>query len=211
MFDIVLFDLDGTLTDPGQGIKNSVIHSLRKYGIEADYEDLDKFIGPPLLDSYMLYYGFDTEKATEAVEFYREYFRDRGIFENKVYEGIPEMLSQLRAKGVKIGLATSKPEVFALRILEYFGLGEYFDTVKGATLDGSLSKKGDIVRLALDALGDGKAVMVGDRLHDIVGAHENGLPCIAVLYGYGNEAEFEKYRADYTAATPLEVLHICTK
>ena len=136
MFDTILFDLDGTLTDPGEGITNSVAYALRKYGIEvSDRSELYKFIGPPLKDSFMKYYGFDEDKAEEAIAYYREYFRDTGIFENRVYEGVEDMLRGLQANGKRIVLATSKPEEFAIRILEHFGLRKYFTVVAGASMD----------------------------------------------------------------------------
>ncbi len=213
MYKNILFDLDGTLTDPGEGIKNSVVYALNKYGINAEHSELDCFIGPPLFESFIKYYGFDEARALEAIEYYREYFRDRGIFENKVYSGIPELLKALKSRGIRIALATSKPEVFALRILEYFDLLQYFDAVCGATLDGSISKKGDIVKNAINELSadPNETVMVGDRMHDIIGAHENGLPCIALLFGYGNEEEFNAYGAEYIVSSPEDILMTVTK
>ena len=147
MYDIILFDLDGTLTDPGEGITNSVAYALGKYGIEVtDKKELYKFIGPPLKDSFMKYYGFSEEEAIKAIEYYREYFRDTGIFENKVYEGVEDMLSTIKESGRRIILATSKPEEFAVRILQHFGLKKYFNVVAGASMDSSRSKKGIVVK-----------------------------------------------------------------
>lgn len=212
MFDIVLFDLDGTLTDPGEGITNSVAYALRKYGIEvSDRSELYKFIGPPLKDSFMKYYGFSEDKAEEAIAYYREYFRETGIFENKVYEGVEDMLRVLRADGKSIILATSKPEEFAIRILEHFGLRKYFTVVAGASMDSSRSKKGDVIAYAIslcESFDKDTAVMVGDREHDIIGAKENGLKSIGVLYGYGSEEELRKSGADYIVATPEAVLKL---
>lgn len=210
MFDTILFDLDGTLTDPGEGITNSVAYALRKYGIEvSDRSELYKFIGPPLKDSFMKYYGFDEDKAEEAIAYYREYFRDTGIFENRVYEGVEDMLRGLHANGKRIVLATSKPEEFAIRILEHFGLRKYFTVVAGASMDSSRSKKGDVIAYAIslcESFEKYTAVMVGDREHDIIGAKENGLKSIGVLYGYGDEKELKTAGADYIVSSPIEVL-----
>lgn len=212
MFDIVLFDLDGTLTDPGEGITNSVAYALKKYGIEvSDRRELYKFIGPPLKDSFMKYYGFNEDKAEQAIAFYREYFRDKGIFENRVYEGVEDMLRQLHTDGKKIVLATSKPEEFAVRILEYFDLKKYFSVVAGASMDSSRSKKGDVIKYAISLCEDfckDTAVMVGDREHDIIGAKENGLKSIGVLYGYGDEKELKNAGADYIISTTQDILKL---
>ena len=212
MYETILFDLDGTLTDPGEGITNSVAYALRKYGIEvADRKELYKFIGPPLKDSFMKYYGFSEEEAIKAIEYYREYFRDTGIFENKVYGGVEDMLIALKKADKKIVLATSKPEEFALRILEHFDLKKYFDVVAGASMDSSRSKKGDVIAYALSMcdIPDKKvAVMVGDREHDIIGARENGLDAIGVLYGYGSEEELKECGADYIVGQPEDILDL---
>ncbi len=209
MYNTVLFDLDGTLTDPGKGITNSVAYSLKKFGIEVeDKKELYKFIGPPLHDSFMKYYGFSEEEAETAIVYYREYFRDTGIFENEVYDGIENLLGIIKASGRKIILATSKPEEFAKRILVHFGLDKYFDFVAGATMDNSRSKKGDVIAYALKESGctAENAVMTGDRLHDIIGAKENGLASIGVLFGYGSRDELEDAGADYIAETVEDIL-----
>ena len=212
MYNTVLFDLDGTLTDPGEGITKSVAYALRKYGIEvADRSELYMFIGPPLVDSFMKYYDFSQEEALKAVEYYREYFRENGIFENRVYDGVEDMLRALCASDKKIVLATSKPEEFALRIIEHFGLKKYFTVVAGASMDSSRSKKGDVIAYALSMCEDSDkntTVMVGDREHDIIGAKENGLKSIGVLYGYGSEDELKTAGADYIVATPEDVLKL---
>jgi phosphoglycolate phosphatase len=212
MYDTVLFDLDGTLTDPGEGITNSVAYALSKYGIEVrDRSELYKFIGPPLRDSFMKYYGFPEDKALQAIEYYREYFRDRGIFENRVYEGVEDMLRQLHAKGKRLVLATSKPEEFALRILEHFDLKKYFTVVAGASMDSSRSKKGDVIAYAIslcESFDKYTAVMVGDREHDVIGAKENSLRCIGVFYGYGSEVELKNSGADYIVATPSDIIDL---
>ena len=208
MYNTVLFDLDGTLTDPGKGITNSVAYALEKYGIEVtDRKSLYCFIGPPLKDSFMKYYGFSEEKAMEAIGFYREYFRDKGLFENEVYEGIRELLERIKSSGRKIVLATSKPEEFSVRILEHFDLLKYFDVVAGASMDETRNKKGDVIKYAMEKGGftAEKAIMIGDREHDIFGAKENSLLSIGVLYGYGTEEELKVARADYIAATVEDI------
>lgn len=201
---VVLFDLDGTLTDPGLGITNSVATALRCLGIPAPpRQELYKFIGPPLLDSFRTYYGMEEEQARRAVVHFREYFRDTGIFENTVYEGIPELLADLKAAGRTVVLATSKPEEFALRILEHFDLLRYFDTAAGATMGEARTDKAEVIAYALEKAGvtDRSAVvMVGDREHDVLGAAKNGLPCIGVLFGYGSRAELEAAGAAAIAA-----------
>lgn len=210
MYDYFLFDLDGTLTDPGLGITNSVAYALGKYGITVeDRRELYPFIGPPLRQSFSEFYGFDEEKTKEAVAFYREYFSEKGLFENEVYEGIPEVLSQLKQAGKKLLVATSKPEEFTNRILEHFGLAEYFDFVAGATMDETRNEKADIIAYALEQIADAdksKIVMVGDRKFDILGARENGIDSIGVLYGYGPRAELEEAQATYIAEKPEDLL-----
>ena len=212
MFDTVLFDLDGTLTDPGEGITKSVEYALKKFDIiTQDRCELYKFIGPPLKDSFMKYYGFSEEKAEQAIAYYREYFRDIGIFENEVYEGVEDMLRSLHADGKRLILATSKPEEFAIRILEHFGLKKYFAVAAGASMDSSRSKKGDVIAYAISLCEDfnkDTAVMIGDREHDIIGAKENGLKSIGVLYGYGDENELKTAGADYIVSSPTDILNL---
>lgn len=207
----VLFDLDGTLTDPALGITNSVSYALKHYGIEEEYQNLLRFIGPPLIDSFRDYYGFDQVQAEEAVVYYREYFSDKGLFENVVYPGIEELLQQLRKEGYILAVATSKPEVFANKILDHFNLSQYFTKICGATMDSSRSKKGDVIAYALKQLEvteSNSTIMVGDRQHDIVGAHQNQLKAIGVLYGYGDLAEMKEYQADFIARDIKELNEI---
>jgi len=203
MLSHILFDLDGTLTDPYEGITRSVQYALRSFGIEVeDRRQLTRFIGPPLRESFQVYYGLSEEDAEQAVAKYREYFADRGIFENTVYEGIPEMLAALHKEGAAIVLATSKPTVFAKRILEHFGMDGYFSTVVGSELDGTRSDKAEVIALALRECGCAdvaSAAMVGDRKHDILGAKACGLRSVGVLYGYGDEEELRGAGADWIA------------
>ena len=150
----ILFDLDGTLTDPGVGITNSVAHALRKYGITVDdNRELFKFIGPPLHESFEAYYGFSKDEAFTAVEYYREYYRDRGIFENLLYDGIPDLLKFLHSRGHILAVATSKPEIFAKQILDHFTLGKYFTCITGSNLDGTRTKKAEVIDYALSSCG----------------------------------------------------------
>lgn len=210
MYDIVLFDLDGTLTDPGEGITNSVAYALKKFNIIVeDKTELYNFIGPPLIDSFMKYYGMNYEDGLKAVEYYREYFGVTGIFENRVFDGIHEMLERVKKSGRTISLATSKPEVYAKRILEHFDLKKYFDFVGGATMDESRSKKSDVIKHTLQQLGvadKSRVVMVGDRHHDIDGANQNGLDSIGVLFGYGDRAELQNAGATYIAESVDDIV-----
>lgn len=201
----VLFDLDGTLTDHGIGITNSVIYALKKYGIEVtDRHELYKFIGPPLTESFEVYYGFSNEEAKRAVEYYREYFQDKGMFENLVYDGIEDLLQTLKDEGRKLIVATSKPGVFAEKILDHFKLSQYFTGIVGSNLDGTRVKKYEVIKYVLDNYNItdlSKAIMIGDREHDVIGAKEAGLKCIGVLFGYGSQDELEKAGAHYIAET----------
>ena len=213
-YKYILFDLDGTLTDPKLGITKSVAYALKSYGIEVeDLDSLLKFIGPPLKDSFVKYYGFSEEQGVEAVERYREYFKPYGIYENKVYDGVENMLAKLVKCGKKVILATSKPTVFANVILEHFNLKQYFTCVVGSELDGSRVKKGDVVAEALRQAGvtdKSVAVMVGDREHDIFGAKENEIDSVGVLYGYGDRAELETARAGHVVESVEELLRYFT-
>ncbi len=207
MFTHIFFDLDGTLTDPAQGITNSFIHALKFYGLPIpSYEELCKLIGPPLPHSFESTFGFDHDKAMEAVAKYREYFASRGLFENKVYEGIPELLQTLKNHGLHLAVATSKPEEYSVKILEHFKLSQYFDYICGSLMDESRSKKSEVIAYALECcgLGEGdkdKVLMVGDRFHDIEGARANKIKSCGVLFGYGSRQELEKSGADLIAST----------
>ena len=208
-YDILFFDLDGTLTDPGLGITNAVIYSLEKYGMEIPpRQELYKFIGPPLTWSYQTYFGFSEEKSIEAVKFYREHYSVIGLFENEVYAGIPQLLQKLRAAGKTLVVATSKPEKFAVEILEHFGLAEYFHHICGATFDGKVGTKHEVIEYALGRCGNPQrsdVLMIGDREHDILGAKASGLGSMGVLYGYGDRAEHEAAGADCIVETVAEL------
>ncbi len=202
-YSYILFDLDGTISDSGRGITNSVRYSLKKFGIEEeDLEKLKRFVGPPLYASYEKYYGFTHEQAVRAVEYYREYYNAGGIFELELYDGITDLLKCLKESGKKIILATSKPEIYAERIAEHFGFREYFDSISGALLDGSRIEKADIITYALGRVGItdiSDCIMIGDRSYDVMGAAAFGMHSIGVTYGYGTRAELEQAGATYIA------------
>ena len=203
-YHTILFDLDGTLTDPKEGITKSVAYALQHFGIQVENLDsLTCYIGPPLAVSFPEYHGISEEDTPTAVAKYRERFSDVGWAENLVYDGIEPLLDALKQAGKKLLVATSKPEVFAVRILEHFGLAGYFDLICGAPMHAPKGHgKADVIRDALERAGISElsgAIMVGDRLHDVEGAHKIGLPCIGVLYGYGDREEMEACRADYIA------------
>ena len=204
-YQTILFDLDGTLTEPAEGITNSVAYALAKFGITVtDREELLRFIGPPLMDSFMEYYGFDEAKARQAVAYYREYFSVKGLFENSVIQCIKELLEELQAAGKQLVVATSKPEYFSLQILEKFGLLSYFTFVAGATMDETRTRKADVIAYALEHISyESKAstVMVGDRHHDIEGARALGLDAIGVTFGYGSREELQGAGATYVVDT----------
>lgn len=197
----LLFDLDGTVTDPAEGIVNSILHSLERMGIsEPDPESLQDFIGPPLHESYIRRYGFNREEAFHAVALYREYFAPRGIFENRLYPGMAELLENLARLGGELVLATSKPTVYARRILEHFRLDGLFVHIQGSELDGRRTRKSEVIRAALEEFPAEAAVMVGDRTDDVVGARENGIPAVGVTWGYARPGEL-------AAAAPEHLAH----
>ncbi len=215
-FRYVLFDLDGTLTDPKEGICRSVQYALQKMEIEEpDIDKLEPFIGPPLKDSFMKFYRMSEADAEKAVVYYRERFSAVGLYENTVYDGIPQMLERLKAAGCFLAVASSKPRVFVERILKHFHLETYFDVVVGSELDGRRSRKEEVVEetlLRLYALEKGTAsqkkdstAMVGDRVYDMNGAGAYGLHGIAVAYGYAPEGELEHSDADCIVGSVKEL------
>lgn len=203
MYHHILFDLDGTLTDPFEGITNSVVHALRHFGIEVeDKRELRCFIGPPLTESFSKYYGLSDEDAKKAVAVYREHFGVKGLFENELYEGIPEMLYALKESGRTVIMATSKPEIYARRIAEHFDIAKYFDYMAGSLLDGRRIAKNEVIEYALQSLDitdRSQCIMIGDRKHDIIGAKKISMASIGVLYGYGSVEELTAAGADYIA------------
>lgn len=208
----LLFDLDGTLTDPRVGITTCVQYALKHFGIdEPDITKLEPFIGPPLRQSFMDFYGFSAEQAEEAVEKYRERFRDTGIFENEVYEGIPRMLCTLQSGGMYLAVASSKPQVFVERILEHFDLKKYFAVVVGSELDGTRESKDEVVQEALNRLFNGQSIqksqvyMIGDRRFDVEGAKALGIESVGVTYGFGSMEELKEAKADYIVRSVEEL------
>lgn len=199
MIKYILFDLDGTLTDPAEGITNSICYALDKFGIKVqDKASLYKFIGPPLYDSFVKYYGFSSENANKAVDYYREYFAPKGLYENTVYPGVTQLLQELTSYDVGLLVATSKPEVYAKKIIEHFDLQQYFYDVVGATLDATRNTKDAVIAYAINkhSIDAQSALMVGDRHHDVFGASQNSLRCVGVTYGFGSYSELSDAGAD---------------
>ncbi|MGM9933560.1 MAG: HAD family hydrolase [Clostridium sp.] len=214
-FQYILFDLDGTLTDSGEGITKAAQYALKHFGIEVeDLNDLRKFVGPPLRDSYKNFYDFDDEKAEIGITKFREYYTDKGIYENKVYDGVEETLKELKDNGKKLIVATSKPEVHAKVVLDHFDLAKYFDFIGGADLEETRVRKSDVIKYSMENVGIddlSKVIMVGDREHDIIGAKENNIKSIGVLYGYGDVVELTQARADYVVEKPQDIIDIVVK
>ena len=198
----ILFDLDGTITEPFEGITKAVQYALKKFGIEVeDLNELRPFIGPPLFESFRNFYGLTQEESVKAVEYYREYYVPTGIYECSVYPGIEEMLKKLHESTCKVILATSKPEPMAIRVLEHFGLDKYFDLMCGASLDETRAKKELVVAYAVesaDITDKSKAIMIGDRKFDVEGAAANQIKTIGVTFGHGGREELEKAGAVLT-------------
>lgn len=197
----ILLDLDGTITNPKEGITKSIQYALKKVGVEVENLDtLTKHIGPPLKEGFMEFWGFDEETANRLVHYYREYFAVTGIYENVVYDGMEELLKKLKVAGKTLIVATSKPEIFARQIMEYFHLDSYFTDICGSNLDGTRTKKGDVIAYAMEKnqiTCKEDTIMIGDRSHDIIGAKENGIFSVGVLYGFGSEEEFKNNNANY--------------
>ena len=210
--DAIYFDLDGTLTDPKIGITRSVQYALEKIDLPVPSPDqLTWFIGPPLRDSFVTLLGGDSQ-ADLAVSLYRERFGDVGLYENAVYPDIEHILGALKQSHGRLFVATSKARVFAVRIIEHFGLSGYFEQVFGAELDGTRVHKSDLLAYALENTGvdPSRALMIGDRSHDIIGAKNNGMDAIGVLYGYGSRQELVEAGASHVCASPRAVLEHIT-
>ncbi|MDE6726790.1 MAG: HAD-IA family hydrolase [Oscillospiraceae bacterium] len=200
MIDTVFFDLDGTLSDSFEGISGGILYALEKLNVPAPPRDsLKSFVGPPLLDEFKRRFGFDDDTAREAVRLYREYYPQKGICEQIPIDGAKELLETLRGLGITICLATSKPQEYAKKILELFKFENYFDEIVGASFDGKISAKADVVSLALKKTGakPENVLMVGDRFYDVEGAHECGVRCAGVLCGFGSRDELENCGADF--------------
>ncbi len=211
MYEYVLFDLDGTITDPREAIREGVCYALENLGYVVDKDTLDLFIGPPLMESFQGFYDMPKDVAEKAVDLYRIHYRKYGVCKNDLYDGIKEVFIELKKRGKKLILATSKPEVFSIDILKQFDLLKYFDFISGATLTFERTTKSEIIKYALDNMHISnmkKVIMIGDRKYDIEGAREFGIETIAVLYGYGNINEFVEHKAKYIVKYPLDILDI---
>lgn len=211
MFDNVFFDLDGTLSNSFEGISRGILYALDKLNVPAPpRESLTSFVGPPLFDEFKRRFGMDDDTAHEAVRLYREYYPEKGIFEQTPIEGARELLETLSSHNIKICLATSKPQEYAEKILGLFGFENYFDGIVGATFDGKLSAKADVLAFAVKKLraDPARSLMVGDRFYDVEGAHACGIKCAGVLCGFGTRGEFEKCGADFIAEKLSDVAYI---
>lgn len=201
----IFMDLDGTITNPKIGITKSIQYSLASVGIKEDnLDNLTRHIGPPLIDTFRAYYGFDENKTKLAVMKFKERFEDIGWCENEVYEGMEDMLKAFQLAGKTLIVATSKPEYMAKKILDHFNLSQYFTDICGSERDGSRSKKHEVIQYAIDknAIKNKEdIIMVGDRSYDILGAKRVGIQSIGVLYGFGCLTEFEDANADYIVQT----------
>ncbi len=210
--DYILMDLDGTITNPKEGITKSIQYALRAMNIFIDdLDSLTKHIGPPLREGFMEYYGFSSIEAEAATAEYRKYYAEKGIYQNKLYNGMESLLTNLKQAGKYLIVATSKPEEYAVKILQSFHLEHYFDDICGATFDSSRADKEAVIRYALEknSITDlDRTVMVGDRKYDILGAKAVGIASIGVLYGFGSRQELEESGADYIAATVEELYDI---
>lgn len=212
MYTTFLFDLDGTLTDPKEGIINSVLYALKKVGIEELHaNELDSFIGPPIQQSFVERYNMSEGEVERAVFYFREYLKQRGLFENNVYEGISNLLQQLKNTGNRLFVATSKPTVFAKQVLDHFQLTNYFEDIIGSNLEGTRIKKEEIIAhiLQTNELNKEEIVMIGDRKHDVIGANHNGIASIGILYGYGSETELTQVGATHIVKDVKELHHFC--
>lgn len=194
-YKAIFFDLDGTLTNPEEGIINCIRYAAEHYGVAIDRKDRRKYIGPPLIDTFIELLGPDVQQAEEAVAKYRERFRPIGLYENEIYDGVPETLAQLKDMGYVLCTASSKPQRFVDTILEHFDIKKYFDFVGGASMDGKISKKEDVINLVLEETGftPQQVLMVGDRMFDLIGAKEFGMDAVGVLYGFGSYEELSSY------------------
>ncbi|PEX91580.1 HAD family hydrolase [Bacillus cereus] len=213
MYTTFLFDLDGTLTDPKEGIVNSVLYALKKVGIEELHvRELDSFIGPPIQQSFANRYNMSEIEVEKAVYYFREYLKQSGLLENKIYDGIPNLLQELKDGGNRLFVATSKPTVFAKQVIEHFQLTNYFEDIIGSNLDGTRIKKEEIIAHILqtnEGLKKEEMVMIGDRKHDIIGANHNGVASIGVLYGYGSKKELTEVGVTHIVNDVEGLYHFC--
>jgi phosphoglycolate phosphatase len=208
-YDYLFFDLDGTLTDSGEGIMRSVSHALSFFGIEEQNVDkLRRFVGPPLEASFETFYGLTKEQAEKAVDIYHDRYRPIGVFENRPYDGIEECLQELKDSGYHLVVATSKPIDMAMKVLKHFNLLRYFEFVAARDMEGLLYSKADVIRYALkehSVTDVSRVLMIGDRKFDVLGAREVGFDCVGVLYGYGDLDEMKRANAKYVVGTVGEL------
>lgn len=211
-FNYIFFDLDGTMIDSGDGITLSVQYALKKMGIiEKELSALKVFVGPPLKDSFMYYYGFSDEEAEKAISYYRIYYESRGILRCWPYKRVEKLLSFIENTGRKAVIATSKPELFARRIVQHLHMSEMFEYIAGASMDGKIIKKSDVIAYAMEEIGaddPSRILMVGDRKYDVIGARANGIKTAGVLYGYGSYPELLDAGADYIAQNVSELAEV---
>lgn len=210
-FKYILFDFDGTLTDSSEGIFKSLTYAFESYGHGTPSLDLlKKFIGPPLYHSFTVFCGFDDKHAWEMTDKYRERYRVKGYLESQLYDGIPELLKSLKEQGYILATASSKPLHFIDQICENLNIKQYLDFLGGTEFDNTSESKATVIENVMQNIGAdlNNTLMIGDRLFDIEGAHTVGIPCCAVLYGFGSREEFEEYNADYIVEKPEEILDI---
>jgi len=215
-YEFILFDLDGTLTDAGPGILNCIEYALTDQGIELpERSDMRTFLGPPLAVTFREHFNMSDAQITQAIDKYRERYHDLGMFENSVYDGVPELLQSLQASGIRMATATSKPEYSATRILQHFELDQYFEFIGASSLDGSRDSKSSVIHHTLTTTGahptTNSMIMVGDRHHDVDGAREHGIDTIGVLWGYGDHDELSCAGATEIVHTPQELLAALTR
>ena len=204
----IIFDLDGTLTESGTGIKNSVRYTIEHYGLPMeDDESLDRYVGPPLINSFQWYLGFNEQEAMEAIKVYRSYFTQKGMFENRVYDGVEDMLKALKNAGKRMFIATGKPTVYSKQILEHFGLIDYFECVCGIDLNEVATEKDELIAevIAFAKVNPEDCVMVGDRKFDVIGAIKSGVTPVGVTYGYGGRQELGDAGAEIIVNTVKEL------
>ena len=212
-FDYVIFDFDGTVADTGEGILKSLQYSFIAMGDPApDLSDLKKFIGPPVYYSYTTFYDISEEKVDLYVKKYRERYSEKGIYESKVYDGVRELIISLKENGIKVGIASSKPERLIYAVADYLQITNLFDAIVGVKSDNSKhSTKAGLITQAMNDMGatdKNKVLMVGDRMFDIDGAHDAGIKCCGALWGFGDKPEFEEHNAEFIVEKPEEILQI---
>lgn len=211
-YEYVFLDLDGTISDSALGIVNAAVYALTAMEQPVpDRETLLQLVGPPLIDSFMGFFGFDKPAAQEAIRLFREYYKEKGVIENSMYDGMEELFKTLRKGGKKLVVATSKPETLARQILTNYEVTDYFEYIAGSVMDETRIRKSEVIAYAMETLGlkdPSKIVMVGDRRHDVEGAAALGIDCIGVLYGYGSREELLSAGAKYLANTPQGISKI---